>query len=852
MRSLTGCSFLLVVLVVWLWAFPGAYSQEIVYLVKDGTSDHKIVVAASASPSEKRAAEELQSHFKACTGVELPIVAEAPADGAPMIVLGCGPVAQGLGVDPKPDELGEQGYLIRTVSPHLVIAGTPMAGTMYGVYDFLEQYLGVRWYAPGLTKTPEVKELPLPKVDRLFQPTFAWRCTSYAWPGKDAEFLARMRGNSGGGGPDHPYGIQHTHDGRAHSYFRFVSLGEFFDTHPEYFSEIGGIRRIADTQLCLTNPEVIEIVTERMLKRMAENPNCRQHNFSQMDYYNYCECEHCMEINKKYGAMGGTQFWFVNQLAERTSKVYPDKLIGTLAYIYTEEPPKGIVMHPNVAVWLCHMFPSCDSHPIATCPHNADYKRRAIAWSKICSHLYIWHYIVDFAHYYNPFPNFDALAANIRFYRDIGVEGIYLQAMGHGGGGGEFSLLRPYYGMKLAWDPDQDADAIMRDFLEGHYGAAWEPIYKYIRMLQAKVDDENIHMHLYTNPAQGYLPDDILEKADALFDEAEAAVEDDEGLLERVRVARMPLTYARLFPRNGYKIENGTLVFQGEFADMTAAAEMANRMQEHGFRTLREMWGDPAQLAMFCALLNAPVVAPSIKNEHLTVDTVPFLGGRALRIMHNQSGKFVTAHNRTRSLFFPFCGGEETRYAGIFRPAGFYDQYAVTERTDTSITLTAESGGLLAAKSGDFDIQRTLMLKPGAPVLIVENKFTNVTDKPIEVAIRSHCNLDLGDLHKTRLSFVNRAGETVERDMKPIIAGMREGEHYLDENAPNGSWTFTGNKGLELTQTFDADQLDFTWVYAYPAYINDLEVEVWAKPVTVAPGESATFANAIEIQPMPK
>ena len=45
----------------------------------------------------------------------------------------------------------------------------------------------------------------------------------------------------------------------------------------------------------------------------------------------------------------------------------------------------------------------------------------------------------------------------------------------------------------------------------------------------------------------------------ALFDEAEAAVKDDATLLERVRVARMPLVYAKSFPRNGYKIDDVAL-----------------------------------------------------------------------------------------------------------------------------------------------------------------------------------------------------------------------------------------------------------------------------------------------------
>jgi len=136
--------------------------------------------------------------------------------------------------------------------------------------------------------------------------------------------------------------------------------------------------------------------------------------------------------------------------------------------------------------------------------------------------LYIWHYNVKFMHYYCPFPNFGALAADMRFYRDIGVEGVYLQGMSVEGGGGEFSLLRPYYAMKLLWDTGQDADSLLRDFLQGYYGAAWESLFAYIKLLQTKVDTENIHTHMYMNPAQGYLTDDILQQAMGLFDRADA------------------------------------------------------------------------------------------------------------------------------------------------------------------------------------------------------------------------------------------------------------------------------------------------------------------------------------------
>jgi len=99
------------------------------------------------------------------------------------------------------------------------------------VYDFLESVLGVRWYAPGVTRTPHLRELALPVLDKTFKPTFSWRNTS-CWSGRDAEFSAHVRDNSGRGGADNSLGIQYAFDGTCHSYFTYVSPGEFFEKHP--------------------------------------------------------------------------------------------------------------------------------------------------------------------------------------------------------------------------------------------------------------------------------------------------------------------------------------------------------------------------------------------------------------------------------------------------------------------------------------------------------------------------------------------------------------------------------------------------------------------------------------------
>lgn len=813
-----------------------------VHLIQGGKCMHKIVLNSGASPSEEHSASELQEHLKLCTGIELPIIKGFPQDDTPMIVIGCGEVSKNLGIDPPADELGEQGCLIQTVGENIVIAGSRQAGTLYGVHRFLEKYLGVRWYAPGVTKTPKINDLIIAETKSMIKPAFLYRHTSYRLPGSDADFITRLGQNAGNGDANSQHGIQYQFLGTCHSYFSYISPDEFFDKHPEYFSEIGGIRRREETQLCLTNPDVLEIVTQRMIEAMSKYPSVRQFNFSQMDYYNYCECPKCSAVNEKYGTLGGTQFWFVNELAKRTSKVYPDKLISTLAYMYTEEPPKNLKMHPNVAVWLCHMYPSCDSHPVATCPLNADYKRRAIEWSKICSHLYVWHYIADFAHYYVPFPNFRALSEDLRFYRDIGVEGLYLQGMSHEGGGGEFSLLRPYYVMKLAWGPDQNPDEIIKDFLEGYYGPAWNPIWEYITLLHNKVENENIHMHLYTNPAQGYLTDDIIEKSTELFNSAENSVKDNEEFLERVRVARMPLVYAKMFPRNGYKIENGKLTFVDELVSLDVIMDFIARMKRHGFVNLREMsyLSGPDELLLLYSFLTSSLDVITIGNEYLSVDVVPALAARVLRIIDRSSGECITAYNVKKSLTFPFCGGLDDRVGGLFEPQGWIGFADITERTPNSLTSTMQIG--------KFRLERKLELPPKEPILRIISTLTNTDRKPTKAHPRSHLELDLGELRSNRVKFTSKSGKAVDKDMTNIIAGLREGEYYRMGNTPDGEWIFTGNKGFQVIQRFDKEQIDFTQLYAYPENLGELEVELWIKPKVLSEGQSITFKQEIEVQ----
>ena len=124
------------------------------------------------------------------------------------------------------------------------------------------------------------------------------------------------------------------------------------------------------------------------------------------------------------GAHSGPVLRFVNAVAAEVAKKYPDKLIDTLAYAYTEAPPAKVRPLPNVRVRMCPIG-ACQAHPYEKCRYDTYIMNHLRAWKKITDGaLYIWHYNTDFSHYLRPFPDFGELAADIPMYRRHGVVGL--------------------------------------------------------------------------------------------------------------------------------------------------------------------------------------------------------------------------------------------------------------------------------------------------------------------------------------------------------------------------------------------------------------------------------------------
>jgi hypothetical protein len=310
------------------------------------------------------------------------------------------------------------------------VIGGGARGTLYGVYELLHR-LGCRWFTPEVSRIPRRETLELSDERVRGGPAFEYR-DILCWDITDPLWLVRNRLNGHHTVIPDFLGGHDTAGFIAHSCFALVPPGKYFGEHPEYYSEIGGVRRHVAGQLCLTHPDVVRIAGDSLLKFMRERPDAKLFNVSQMDWEGWCECPNCRQAAEELGAQSGLYIRFVNAIAERTAKEFPDKLVATLAYHYTEAPPRApMALHPNVRVQMCPIA-TCQIHPFEACgsPQNARFLERFRGWSAMADQLYIWHYATDFSHYYLPLPNLRQLHENVRFYKRNGVRGVFMQANG--------------------------------------------------------------------------------------------------------------------------------------------------------------------------------------------------------------------------------------------------------------------------------------------------------------------------------------------------------------------------------------------------------------------------------------
>ena len=692
------------------YAAPAGAAQPALVLADRGKSDYVLVLPADAIPAEKYAAEELAGFLEQMTGARLPIVKEDARPSPHEILLG--PTNQRLALlSAAVPACKEDGFCLKTLGSRLVISGDRPRGTLYAVYEFLER-LGVRFFAPDVTRVPKVPRLAVPALDEVHAPAFRGRGHMlYAVQQSDNAWAVRLRYNSPWWGQWKEERGGHIRYGFGpHSFHWILPPEKYFKEHPDWYSEING-QRTPGGQLCLTNPQALEEVVRVVLERMRRMPDVHFWDVSQMDNLSYCRCAKCAALAEAEGAQSGPIVHFVNAVAERVEKEFPKNIISTFAYAYGVGPPRTVKARRNVAVRICTGGKDCLRPLDAASPlkANRELAEQFAGWARHAENLLVWDYGTNFADYLDIFPDPFVWKANLQFYRAHRVQVVDMQGA-YSAPWGELCYLRAYVLGKLLWNPDQDDRALIREYLEGVYGAHAGLVGRFIEACAATAlaahPDKMMGVFGWEFNKAGFRYDDLAGWRDRL----ETALAGEAAPVRRrhLKLLLLPiyqglvgLGQPRLVPApNGLKPDRPVTDDYRRTVDRLFALG-----REFKIAAYREGAGDFETLEREVrgSLQEQPYYY--LKSDTLSVRLLPGAGALITEV------RAPAGSGETRLRAY------ETYVGAKWHDPGWCEFYRIEESTPTR-------GRFVAQLSGQMELERTLDLA-GPTLLRISEKLTN-------------------------------------------------------------------------------------------------------------------------------
>ena len=339
-------------------------------VVQDGAATvpvTMIVVDPAAHAIEKAAARELQSYLARMGGTQVPIVesVEAAPTTRGVIFVGLGKAAAALCQPATLAELGPDGFVLRARDGNVVAAGRNHRGTTYAVYRLLEQ-LGCRFFARELEVVPPAKPVTVPtSLEIKSSAAFEWRAMQGTIDPMKCT-LSPGEWEASVAGVDVPKMMAFPKGGFWHHTMGFLLPADpLAQTHPDYLALIGDKRRVTERavqQYCLSNPELLALMTDKVLEWIASDPDKDYYPVHYGDVVSFCECDNCKAMYAEKGSITDAVIWFDNQIAKAVAVKYPGKFVTILAYHSTRTPPKKVKPEPNLLIVYCAIV-ECQARP---------------------------------------------------------------------------------------------------------------------------------------------------------------------------------------------------------------------------------------------------------------------------------------------------------------------------------------------------------------------------------------------------------------------------------------------------------------------------------------------------------
>ena len=519
-------------------------------LVKNGTTEYRVVVPEAADDYMNTTLMEFLYFFKLATNLEMVNVSEENtvyAEDAKMIVLGnCEQLLSEANVSVNFLELGESGFVIKTVGQNVFIAGGYRYGTVNGVYEFMRKTFNYEIYsADEIVIDKEVSQKKLPDLDMKKIPDIEVLIPGTGLMVNDRTAAMRL-GYHGYSELDIPVIDANGKEHNAHSDRFIVPFDVYGEEHSDWF---GAADSVHGKQLCYSNTEMYEqAYLPRVKELVAMYPTRSWFTISQSDNTPLCKCDKCTPEVEKYGSYSGIMVKFANKLAKDLNdwlkQEGSDRIIKVFANAYQEtmDPPvtynqktdtytpiDGIKLGENVYV---HMALSAQLPPVSIyAESNGGCYSQIKGWAALNSKISCWSYGQTFLNYFVPTNLYNSMPDIFKLMKEVGCIDFTVQMQVDNLNGTDFYHLKVFLQSKLRWDVNLDINKLIEEYFTHYFGDAGEEMLEFFNELRVWFDYIENHLNygvgqqVSGNQDRKFWPKGVLDKFMKHFEDAKADLE---------------------------------------------------------------------------------------------------------------------------------------------------------------------------------------------------------------------------------------------------------------------------------------------------------------------------------------
>jgi hypothetical protein len=555
-------------------------------LVKDGVAQAVVVIPESSGPKAeiyRRSADELIRYIEKATGAKLEIFEEnkpLPV-GKKLILIGESPLTIKYGISST--DLPLEGFRIKTFPEGLAIVGrmpennlggglyapkySASWGVLFGVYDFLERFCGVRWYYPddlGIY-IPRIATLSIPPFEYSNWPNFSKRSGAH-W----SFFRKENPMNEETGLKEFS---QYFRAGDS-SYLEFgahspINFGIHATVAPECMEQGKDGTHSKDFP-CYGNPKTVDLMYEDLVNFYEKGdmrpfisprsgrpwcaPSATRIMISPPDKPVSCNCEFCKNLwRDDWGSMGSASIImteFVSKLASRIHAKWPEKKVLYLPYLNYMLCPDGLKLPENVVIQMTKMYGTASAKEELVAEfYNAQIRK----WNRACdsNKIVTWEYSCWPAE--STFLPFQYPHTLQKFYQDNrnSIYGSLIDGHPSQAGrripadstsGGEWAYSHPtfYIWYRLLWDPDFNVDAALDEYCSLMYGAAAPEMKEILGLLTNRWEEVKWREKIFDNTVKSSMiygetmPKAEIAKLDILYQKGLQAASKDPLSMQRL------------------------------------------------------------------------------------------------------------------------------------------------------------------------------------------------------------------------------------------------------------------------------------------------------------------------------